>query len=134
MNPQGFLPVKPLPAFVVQCGQAVADLVYWTTGMRVPYQEGLMLIVSSIVMAVFIVLWVIIDLGNRADKRAHMAVLEARQPNARTTVHRRSVEADRAAERLQAAAGGSELVADGERPYWRDGAHSAAYGLRRRGP
>ena len=32
MNPAGFLPVKPLPLWVVACGQAVADVVKFTTG------------------------------------------------------------------------------------------------------
>ncbi|GLC74921.1 hypothetical protein PLESTF_001573300 [Pleodorina starrii] len=105
MNPQGFLPTKPLPAFIVNMGQGVADLVRWTTGMDIPYQEGLMLIVSTIVMAVSIVLWVIIDIGNRIDKNAHMAVLEARSaPANRQAQARRSVEVERMHEMARNAA------------------------------
>ncbi|KAG2436411.1 hypothetical protein HXX76_006715 [Chlamydomonas incerta] len=59
-------------------GQAVANAVKLSTGMDIPYQEGLMLIVSTIVMAVSIGIWIVIDVGNRADKQAHLAVLEAR--------------------------------------------------------
>ncbi|GIL81643.1 hypothetical protein Vretimale_1291 [Volvox reticuliferus] len=96
MNPQGFLPTKPLPIFFVNMGQGVANFVRFTTGMDIPYQEGLMLIVSTIVMAVSIVLWIIIDVGNRADKTAHMAVLEARSvPANRQAQARRSMEVER---------------------------------------
>ncbi|PNW86977.1 hypothetical protein CHLRE_02g103784v5 [Chlamydomonas reinhardtii] len=78
-------------------GQAVANAVKLSTGMDIPYQEGLMLIVSTIVMAVSIGIWIVIDAGNRADRKAHLAVLESR------AAHRTAAAAAAAA----AAAGGS---------------------------
>ncbi len=36
--------------------------------MDIPYTEGLMLIVTIVVMAVSIIAWVIIDRGNRMDR------------------------------------------------------------------
>ncbi|PNW73671.1 hypothetical protein CHLRE_13g568000v5 [Chlamydomonas reinhardtii] len=129
MNPAGFLPVKPLPLWVVACGQAVADVVKFTTGMEVPYQEGLMLIVSTIVMIVSIVIWIVIDAGNRADKQAHQAVLDARlHPRPTNATSRRSLDLERLTELARAAAaaangrdgGGStsgDLAGDGGAAY-----------------
>ncbi|GLI61187.1 hypothetical protein VaNZ11_003479 [Volvox africanus] len=145
MNPQGFLPRKPLPIFFVNMGQGVADFVRLTTGMEIPYQEGLMLIISTIVMAISIVLWIIIDVGNRADKCAHMAVLEARSvPANRQTQTRRSIDAERMHElarnagHMNAATEAGELLGLGvngaytEKSYRRDASAMHGAGLRKK--
>ncbi|GIL58544.1 hypothetical protein Vafri_13491 [Volvox africanus] len=145
MNPQGFLPRKPLPIFFVNMGEGVANFVRLTTGMDIPYQEGLMLIVSTIVMAVSIVLWIIIDVGNRADKNAHLAVLEARAaPANRQAQARRSMDIERMHElarnggHMNAATEAGEPVGMGvngaytEKSYRRDASAVHGAGLRKK--
>ncbi|KAG2439910.1 hypothetical protein HYH02_010539 [Chlamydomonas schloesseri] len=112
--------------------------------MEVPYQEGLMLIVSTIVMVVSIVIWVVIDAGNRADKLAHQAVLDARlHPRAANPASRRSVDMERLTELARAAAaaangrdvggGGADGGADGGAAYSGGGSSGAAVYFREPG-
>ncbi|KAG2443882.1 hypothetical protein HXX76_002223 [Chlamydomonas incerta] len=97
-----------------------------------------MLIVSTIVMIVSIVIWVVIDAGNRADKQAHQAVLDARLHPRATATSRRSVDLERLTEIARAAAAaangrdtggstGGDMAGDGGAAYSGGGGGGAAY-------
>ena len=49
-------------------------------GLDIPYQEGLMLIVSTVVMTVAIAIWAIIDHGNRMDRLQSASINDQAQP------------------------------------------------------
>mmetsp|Transcript_26330 Transcript_26330/g.57444 ORF Transcript_26330/g.57444 Transcript_26330/m.57444 type:complete len:150 (+) Transcript_26330:212-661(+) len=70
MNPEGFVKQEPMPEWIAATGRFMVGVVKGTTGWDIPVFEGVMLVVSSLVMFLAIIVWIIIDRGNERDKQA----------------------------------------------------------------
>ena len=64
-----------MPEFFWRFGRLIADAWYMVTGCRINDFEGYMIVVSTILMIISLVGWIIIDLGNEKDR------LEAEESN-----------------------------------------------------
>ena len=65
---QGFVKQEPMPEFFWKFGRIIADAWFLVTGCRINDFEGYMIVVSTLLMLVTLVGWIIIDLGNERDR------------------------------------------------------------------
>ncbi|GAX83774.1 hypothetical protein CEUSTIGMA_g11199.t1 [Chlamydomonas eustigma] len=68
MNPQGFIKQEPMPEILWRMGRKVANVWQLISGFRINDFEGYMIIVSSTLILISIVVWIIIDIGNERDR------------------------------------------------------------------
>jgi hypothetical protein len=69
---QGFIKTEPLPDIFYSMGQAVADLWEHVTGFAIDRFEGLMIIMTTVLMTISLLTWVVIHAGNESDKAARL--------------------------------------------------------------